>query len=196
MQVPSLNWTPHHKSKFWCSKYHNILISDKLTVLMSFLTQWFWFWVSALSHVPINMANVISYIRKLLYLLLYLVPTLFFLHDKHFETDENISFKTDESMILKHNLSSGIMILLGEEWWWIHFLFLRFFFSGGNCIWPLCFLFIIRPFSLVTSGETTSWITSVCLTVKIIKEDDILCLCFKNLLPSKICFNRDVKTYK
>ena len=44
------------------------------------------------------------------------------------------------------------------------FLFLQSF-SGENCIWSSCLLFITLWFSLNISGETTSWINMDCSMV-------------------------------
>ena len=92
----------------------------------------------------------------------YLISTGFFLlHDKHFETNENISNRIDES-----NTPSFYNTIHRLVWWvgWINFLFSSLFFRE-NCIWSSCFLFITVWLSLDTSSETASWITLVCSLV-------------------------------
>ena len=87
--------------------------------------------------------------------ILFISSQLFFslLHDKHFETNEKISDRFDESNTLFYNIIHRLVGWVG----WIHFLFSSLF-SRENCIWSSCFLFITAWFSLDTFDETTSWI--------------------------------------
>ena len=94
----------------------------------------------------------------------YLSSQLFFLccimHDEHFETNEKISNRIDESNTTFYNTIHRLVWLVG----WIHFLFSGLF-SGENCVWSPCFLFITAWLTLNTSDETTSWINCVCSLV-------------------------------
>ena len=62
------------------------------------------------------------------------------------------------------------MILFHQQWWiqfsfwWSYFSFSGVF-SGENCVRSSSILFIFESFSLNIYGKTTSWITSICLTV-------------------------------
>ena len=84
------------------------------------------------------------------------------LHDKHFETNEKISNWTDESNTPFYNT---IHRLVWVRDWMNSFFNFSGLFSRENCIWFPCFLFITTWLSLDTSGETTSWLTSVCSLV-------------------------------
>ena len=64
---------------------------------------------------------------------------------------------------LFYNMIHQLMWLVDK--WWIRFPFSRVFFSGENCIWSPCFLFITEWYNLDASGETSSWIASVCSTI-------------------------------
>ena len=120
----------------------------------------------------------------------YLISAVFsVLHDKNFETNENISNRIDESNTPFFNTIHEMV------WWvgWIDFLFSSLFLektvldllafcwlqSDGlvelisfflvifreNCIWPPCCLLVTAWLSLDTSGETTSSITFFCSLV-------------------------------
>ena len=80
------------------------------------------------------------------------------MHDRHFKADEKIIVE-----LMNSSFSNRIhRPMWWIEKWWIHFHFFKTLIKYKTCIWSPCFPFIIQWFSWNTSGETTSWIISVC----------------------------------
>ena len=123
--------------------------SDNTTMLWTFLL----ILVLNQSYHRTHIADELTYIIVLATHCFYLISVVFpLLHDKHFETNEKISNRIDESNTPFYNTIYRLVWLVG----WIHFLFSSLF-SRENCIWSPCFLFITaRLLSLDTSGGTTS----------------------------------------
>ena len=87
------------------------------------------------------------------------------LHDKHSETDEKSSYRTDSSIFFLHVPPVSVAENSKCKRQQIHCAFSNVFLSGENCTWSLSFLLITESVSLNTSSQTTSLTASVFSTV-------------------------------
>ena len=126
MHHPSTG-TKHYRWKYWSSRYHKKIYLDNMTILVSFFTHFDFesvssytkSWLTILTYIIYLVAEAIIYS----YLFLsYLKSNSFsLLDDKHFETNEKVSFRIDEWIILFYNTFHWLVWWVNK--WWIHFSF-------------------------------------------------------------------------